>query len=104
MICLTNSHNAKQFMLRYINRISHTMKVKYLIVELSKIDQNLDVFGYSESNSIATEQKPFRFFLIEDVSVNQAILSRGRDGSPQALFDNGPNSKRFALINMDSDF
>jgi hypothetical protein len=80
------------------------LKVKDLIAQLSKIDQNLDVYGYSEDESIATHDKPFRFFFIDGVSVNAAILSRGNDGAPQATFDHGPGSQRLALINMSADF
>ncbi|MBV6816215.1 hypothetical protein ACE15N_23360 (plasmid) [Xanthomonas campestris pv. passiflorae] len=80
------------------------MKVKDLIAQLSKIDQNMEVYGYSEDESIATNERPFRLFFVDDVSVNGAILSRGSDGIPQATFDNGPGSQRLALINMSADF
>lgn len=80
------------------------MKVKDLIARLGTIDQNLEVYGYSEDESIATHDKPFRFFFVDDVSVSDAVLSRGRDGSPGAIFDNGPSSQRLALINISSDF
>jgi hypothetical protein len=80
------------------------LKVKDLISQLSKVDQNLEVYGYSEDESIATDDKPFRFFSVDHVSVNGVILSRGKDGSPQATFDSGPGSQRLALINISADF
>jgi len=80
------------------------LKVKDLISVLSKVDQNLEVYGFSEDESIATDDKPFRFFFVDDVSVNGVILSRGDDGSPQATFDSGPGSQRLVLINMSADF
>lgn len=80
------------------------MKVKDLIAQLSEIDQNLEVYGYAEDESISSHDKPFRFFLVDDVSVSNAILSRGSDGSPSAIFDNGAGSQQLALINICSDF
>jgi hypothetical protein len=80
------------------------MKVKDLIKELGKIDQNLEIYGYSEDESIATAKKPFRFFVVDSVSINPAILSRDSDGSPQAKFDDGPGSQKLALITMVADF
>lgn len=80
------------------------MKVKDLIAQLSKIDQNLEVYGYSEDESIATQEKPFRFFAVEDVSVNRAILNRGKYGTPEAVFDSGEGSQNLAFLNMTADF
>ena len=80
------------------------MKVKDLIFELEKIDPNLEIYGYSEDESIATSKKPFHFFFVDSVSMNRAILSRSTDGSPQAQFDNGHGSQKLALINMVADF
>lgn len=75
-----------------------------MIAQLSKIDQNLEVYGYSEDESVATNERPFRFLFIDDISVNGVILSRDDDGIPQAIFDNGPGSQRLVLINMSADF
>lgn len=80
------------------------MKVKDLIAQLSKIDENLEIYGYSEDESISTHDKPFRLFFIDDVSTNAVILTRGNDGMPQASFSSGPGSQRLALINMSADF
>jgi hypothetical protein len=80
------------------------VKVNDLIAQLSKIDQNLEIHDYSEDESIATHEKPFRFFFIDNNSVNWAILSRGDDGMPQSTFDNGPVSQRLALISKIADF
>lgn len=80
------------------------MKVRDLIAQLSKIDQDMEVYGYTEDESFATHDKPFRLFFVDDVSVNSAILTRGNDGTPQANFDSGPGSQRLALINMSVDF
>lgn len=80
------------------------MKVKDLISDLGKIDPNLEIYGYSEDEYIATTKKPFRFFLVDSVSVNHVILSRDADGSPDAKFDSGPGSQKLALITMVADF
>lgn len=80
------------------------MKVKELIAQLGKLDQGLEIYGYCEDESIATEDKPFRFFFVEDVSTTVAILSRAEDRSPQVTFDSGPGSRRYALINVSADF
>ncbi len=80
------------------------MKVKDLISELEKIDPNLEIYGYSEDESIATAKKPFRFFFVDSVSINLATLSRDANGSPQAKFDSSPGSQKLALITMVADF
>ena len=80
------------------------MKVKDLIVQLGKLDQDLEIYGYSEDESIATDDKLFRLFSVDHVDTRSAILSRAEDRSPQATFDSGPDSQKLALINMSVDF
>lgn len=80
------------------------MKVRDLIEQLGKLDPSLEIYGYCEDASIATDAKPYRFFWVEDVSVSHVVRGRDEDGSPSAKFDFGPGATQLVLVNMTSDF
>lgn len=80
------------------------MKVRDLIEQLGKLDPSLDIYGYCEDASIATDAKPYRLLRIEDINVNHVVRGRAEDGSPLATFDFGPEASPLALINVTSDF
>ncbi|MDH1337413.1 hypothetical protein N5D77_25340 [Comamonas thiooxydans] len=80
------------------------MKVRDLIEQLGKLDPSLEVYGYCEDASIATEAKPYRLFWVDGITVDHVVRSRDEDGSPSAKFDFGPDAVQLALINMSSDF
>lgn len=80
------------------------MKVRDLIEQLGKLDPELELYGYCEDASIATEAKPYHLFWVDDVSVSHVVRGRAEDGSPFATFDFGPDAVPLALVNMTSDF
>lgn len=80
------------------------MKVRDLIEQLGKLDPSLEIYGYCEDVSIATDAKPYRLFWVEDVTVSHVVRGRNEDGSPWAKFDFGPEATPLALVNMTSDF
>lgn len=80
------------------------MKVRDLIEQLGKLDPSLEIYGYCEDASIATDTRPYRLLWIDNVSVSHVVRGRNEDGSPWAKFDFGPEAAPLALINVTSDF
>jgi hypothetical protein len=81
------------------------LKVKELIAELSKLDQNLDVFCY-ESGPVPIEGRNPGPFDIVDVTAESTILSlRSKSGARTLQLDNeAPRAVRRAIIGISPDF
>lgn len=79
------------------------MKVKDLIAELSKIDQNLEVCCYTEDSFAATYNKGVRAF--EIVSVDSVAASRTRDknGLPTLDILDAEHPRNIALLKITSE-
>ena len=80
------------------------MKVKDLIAALSKLDQNLEVYGYTEDESLATDSKPFHIFFVDSVDVSATETFRDENHAPAISFGGSDKSRNIAFINLTTDF
>lgn len=80
------------------------MKVKDLLVTLSKIDPNLDVVCYTEDDALLAGGHMFRLLDIENVSVSDAEKLRDSSGTPTLRLGKSESSSPIAFINVISDF
>lgn len=80
------------------------MKVRDLVATLGKLDQNLEVYGYTEDEALATRDRPFHIFFVDSIDVSIAKLFRDKNRAPAIRFGDGENSQKIALINLTTDF
>lgn len=80
------------------------MKVKDLIKKLESLDPNMDIYGYTEDESLAKQGKLFHIFELDSIDVNIATTFRDRNGAPAITFGEGENSRKLAFINLTTDF
>lgn len=80
------------------------MKVKELIAKLEKLEPDLEIYGYTEDESLAKPNKPFYVFDINSVDVQVAETFRDEDRSPSITFGESKNSRKLAFINVTTDF
>lgn len=80
------------------------MKVKDLIAELSKLDQNLQIYGYTEDYSLANEDHRFHIFDIESVDFSAAEIFRDDNHAPAIRFVQSDKSHNIAFVNLTTDF
>lgn len=80
------------------------MKVKELVSKLSKLDQELDVFGYTEDQDLLPHKNMFRLLDIDNIDVSEGERRRGNDQVPTLKIGKSPQSAKFVLINLISDF
>lgn len=80
------------------------MKVKELIAKLEKLEPDLEIYGYTEDESLATPNKPFYVFDINSVDVQVAETFRDEDRSPSITFGESKNSRKLAFLNVTTDF
>jgi len=80
------------------------MKVKDLIAELSKHDQNLDVLCYTEDSTFLQPGHTFRLLEVVDVSESEGEKQRGDDDVPTLKLGKSHYSERFTIIEVTSDF
>jgi hypothetical protein len=79
------------------------MKVKDLIAELSKMDQNLEVCCYSEDAFAATDNNGVRAFDIVSVGPTAANRIRDKNGLPSLVILDSEHPRKIALIEISSD-
>lgn len=60
------------------------MKVKALIAELGKFDQDLEILGFSEDEELVPDKHIFRLLDIDGVDVAVGGRHRGDDIAPDA--------------------
>lgn len=79
------------------------MKVKDLLDALRNLDPELDVYCYTEDEEVL---RPGRFGLldIEYVDVAEGTKRTDVDGNRGITFGRGPESEKFAFINVTGDF
>ena len=80
------------------------MKVRELIAQLQKLDQQLEVLCYTEDDSLLAPKHGFRLLDIVATSVVEGDISRGDDHIPSLKLDKGPYSQKHAIIEVTSDF
>ena len=80
------------------------MKVKELIAKLQKLDQELEVLCYTEDDSLVFQNHGFRLFSIESIKVIEGEKKRGEDQIPTLNLEKGPNSQKYVIIEVTSDF
>ncbi len=80
------------------------MKVKELIAKLERLDPDLEIYGYTEDESLEKPNKPFHVFDIDSVDVQVAEIFRDENRSPRITFGESKNSRRLAFINVSTDF
>jgi hypothetical protein len=80
------------------------MKVKELVEALGKLDPQLEVLCYTEEQDLLAKNHMFRLLDIESVEVSEGTQVRGQDGVPSLKLGKGDLSKKFAFINVMSDF
>ena len=81
-----------------------TMKVKDLIKNLESLDPNMEIYGYTEDESLAKQDKSSHIFELDSIDVNIAVTFRDRNGEPAITFGDGKNSRKLALINLSTGF
>lgn len=80
------------------------MKVKELIAKLEKLEPELELYGYTEDESLEKPNKPFHVFYIDSVDVHVAETFRDENRSPCITFGESKNSRKLAFINVTTDF
>ena len=80
------------------------MKVHELAAKLARLDQNLDVYCYTEDERFATSERPFWLLDIHDVNTTEGELSRDDDRSPTIAFGESTHSRVIATLDVTSDF
>lgn len=80
------------------------MKVKDLIAALSKLDQNLEVYGYTEDDSLASQDRRFHIFFMDSVEVSAAEMFRDKNHAPAIRFGQSEQSRNIAFVNLTTGF
>lgn len=80
------------------------MKIKELMESLSKLDQNLEIYGYTEDVQMTAKVRPFQIFYINGIDVSVAERFRDENHEPTIIFGQSENSRSMALINLTTDF
>lgn len=80
------------------------MKVKELIEKLEKLEPDLEIYGYTEDESLAKQSKPFHIFDLDSVDVQVAETFRDENREPAITFGESENSRKLVFINVTTDF
>ena len=82
------------------------MKVKDLIKELEKIDQNIDIYGYTEDENLASKEKTGHVFSIDGVGEAFVEMKRNNKGQPTIKFGDyeTKGARKIAIIDISTDF
>jgi hypothetical protein len=80
------------------------MKVRELIAKLAILDQDIEVYCYTEDKRFATRERPFWLLDIHHVETVNAELSRDENHLPVTTFDNSPSARTIATLDATSDF
>jgi hypothetical protein len=79
------------------------MKVRELIAQLQKLDQQLEVLCYTEDDALLAPKHGFRLLDIVEISVVEGEKLRGDDQIPSLKLGKGPHSQTHAIIEVTSD-
>ena len=82
------------------------MKVKDLIAQLNKLDPDLELYGYTDDDSLATSERAYHVFSIEGADISVIQRERDNNGRPVFRFSNieARESRKVAFINVTTDF
>lgn len=79
------------------------MKVRELISQLQKLDQQLEVLCYTEDEPLLAPGHGFRLLDIITIMVVEAEKVRGNDQIWSFKLGKGPHSQKHAIIEVTSD-
>jgi hypothetical protein len=80
------------------------MKVHELVAKLARLDQNLEVYCYTEDERFATPERPFWLLDVGEVNTIEGEMSRDTDRSPVITFGQSAHSRMIATLEVTSDF
>jgi len=80
------------------------MKVKDLIAELNKYDQEVDVLCYTEDSAFLLPGHMFRLLDVESVQESEGEKRRGDDGVPTLKFGKNHHSNKLVIIEVTPAF
>lgn len=82
------------------------MKVKDLLSQLSKLDPNLELYGYINDSCLIAKESPYHVLSIENIDVS--IIESKRDGKGTPIFTfseaEAKGARKVAFINLSADF
>ncbi|PCJ93555.1 MAG: hypothetical protein COA46_00460 [Porticoccaceae bacterium] len=79
------------------------MKVKDLVSKLEKLNPEMDLLCFSESEDLTPKGYFFRVMEIVDVTESNAEASRDESGVVSVKFEQTGISKKYAAIELTSD-
>ena len=80
------------------------MTVRELVAALQKFDPNLDVYCFTEDDSLLAPSHEFRVLEISDVKSVSAEKCRGADDVLSLKMGSSESSSRHVLIDVTADF
>lgn len=80
------------------------MKVHELVSALQKLDRELEVMCYTESEDLVPPRHLFRLLHIEGADTIIGERRRGEDQVATLALRGGPNSETIAILQITSDF
>ena len=80
------------------------MKVKQLIELLSQLDQEIEIFCYSEEEPLPAPGHQFRILDIDSIDVSEAAKLKGEDEVATFKFGKDTLAKKVAFINVLAQF
>jgi hypothetical protein len=80
------------------------MKVKELVEQLCKLDQELNVICYSEDEILLEPGHIFRLLHIHGVTTTEGENRRGKDRIPTLKFGQSSQSSKYAVLEVTTDF
>ena len=79
------------------------MKVQDLINKLNKLDPNLQIYGICDEDNLDSKIIDM-IFDIEEISTNNAVLSRDEKRNPKITWSSEKGSQKIAVLSLTSVF
>ncbi|QRO13579.1 hypothetical protein I6J32_01470 [Moraxella osloensis] len=79
------------------------MKVQDLINKLNKLDPNLQIYGICDEENLDSKIIDM-IFDIEEISTNNAVLSRDEKRNPKITWSSEKGSQKIAVLSLTSVF
>ena len=79
------------------------MKVQDLINKLNKLDPNLQIYGICDEENLDSKIIDM-IFDIEEISTNNAVLSRDENRNPKITWSSEKGSQKIAVLSLTSVF
>ena len=77
------------------------MKVQDLINKLNKLDPNLQIYGICDEENLDSKIIDM-IFDIEEISTNNAVLSRDEKRNPKITWSSEKGSQKIAVLSLTS--